>query len=417
MTLQGHHLVLGVTGGIAAYKSCDLVRRMIERGASVQVVMTEAACRFVGAASFTALSGRPALTDPWSGANNGMPHIDLSREASGILIAPATADFMARLVNGQTNDLLSSLCLASDRPIWVAPAMNRQMWSHPATQANIKLLRERGVGIWGPGNGEQACGETGDGRMLEPLEIIAHLEEALQSIERPPTPPLRGLLARRRVVITAGPTFEPIDPVRGITNRSSGQMGYAIAQACAEAGAEVTLVSGPVSLATPMGVNRLNVTTALEMQAAVDRALSSCSTSDVFIGVAAVADWRPIATRPDKIKKETGGSLASLEWIENPDILAGVGTRPPSQRPFTVGFAAEIGQLSGMGQALQAKRERKSADLLVGNIATESLQQSSAELMICSADDTTPWPRREKAVQAAHLVIEIAKRLQEAESN
>lgn len=417
MTLQGHHLVLGVTGGIAAYKSCDLVRRLIERGASVQVVMTEAACRFVGTASFTALSGRPALTDPWSGANNGMPHIDLSREASGILIAPATADFIARMVNGQTDDLLSSLCLASDRPIWVAPAMNRQMWSHPATQANVALLRERGVGIWGPGNGEQACGETGDGRMLEPMEIIAHLEAALHSIERPSTPPLRGLLSKRRVVITAGPTFEPIDPVRGITNRSSGRMGYAIAQACAEAGAEVTLVSGPVTLPTPMGVNRLDVTTALEMQAAVDQALSSCGPSDVFIGVAAVADWRPIATRQDKIKKETGGSLASLEWIENPDILAGVGARPASQRPFTVGFAAEIGQLSGMGEALQAKRKRKAADVLVGNIATESLQKSSAELMICGPDDTTPWPRRDKAVQAANLVIEIARRLQEAESN
>lgn len=417
MTLQGHHLVLGVTGGIAAYKSCDLVRRLIERGASVQVVMTEAACRFVGAASFTALSGRPALTDPWSGANNGMPHIDLSREASGILIAPATADFMARMVNGQTNDLLSSLCLASDRPIWIAPAMNRQMWSHPATQANVTLLRERGIGIWGPGNGEQACGETGDGRMLEPLEIVAHLEQALQAIERPSIPPLRGLLAKRRVVITAGPTFEPIDPVRGITNRSSGQMGYAIARACADAGAEVTLVSGPVSLPTPMGVNRLDVTTALEMQAAVDQALARCGPSDVFIGVAAVADWRPIAIRQDKIKKETGGSLASLEWIENPDILAGVGSRPASQRPFTVGFAAETGQLSGMGQALQAKRTRKSADLLVGNIAAESLQKSSAEWMVCGPTDTAPWPRRDKAVQAAHLVIEIAKRLQEAESN
>jgi phosphopantothenoylcysteine decarboxylase/phosphopantothenate--cysteine ligase len=305
--LKGRHLVLGVTGGIAAYKSCELVRRLRDAGCSVQVVMTEGALRFVGAASFQALSGRPVLSDLWDPrVANGMPHIDLSRESDGILVAPASASFMARLVQGQASDLLTTLCIAREVPLWLAPAMNRQMWENPAVQDTVSRLSGQGVALWGPASGDQACGEVGPGRMLEPDALIEQLAAALHGLTVRGALPLRGLLAERRVVITAGPTFEPIDPVRGITNRSSGTMGYALAQACAEAGAQVTLVSGPVRLDCPAGVRRVSVTTAREMASAVEAALEGVRAHDLFIGVAAVADWRPELASEHKLKKDQG---------------------------------------------------------------------------------------------------------------
>ncbi|MGA0013015.1 MAG: bifunctional phosphopantothenoylcysteine decarboxylase/phosphopantothenate--cysteine ligase CoaBC [Burkholderiaceae bacterium] len=324
--LDGCHLVLGVTGGIAAYKACELVRRLQDLGASVQVVMTEGAKHFVTETTFQALSGRPVISDQWTDSvQNGMPHIDLARESDGIVVAPASADFLAKLCHGQTDELLLSLCLARDVPLWVAPAMNRQMWENPATQDNIRLLGERGIRLIGPDQGEQACGEIGLGRMVEAEHIAQTLA---QEVTSPPTdrvPPVRGRLHGRHVLITAGPTEEPIDPIRVITNRSSGQMGYALARAAQQAGARVTLVSGPVNLRTPLGVARVAVRTAQDMQRAVEQALPA----DVFIGVAAVADWRVDHPSTEKLKKQSGQGLSDLTWVENPDILAGVGGPPP----------------------------------------------------------------------------------------
>ncbi len=347
--MQGKRILLGVTGGIAAYKSAELVRRLRERGADVQVVMTAAAREFVGALTFQALSGRPVRTDLWdSAAEAAMGHIELARWAEVVLVAPATADFLARLAQGRADDLLATLCLASAAPIAVAPAMNRLMWANAATVANIERLRARGVQVLGPAAGAQACGEVGEGRMLEPNELAEHLDALL-----PAAGPLRG----RRVLITAGPTRERIDPVRFISNRSSGKMGFAVAQAAREAGAEVVLVSGPVALPTPAGVRRVDVESAEAMYAAVEAEVAG---ADIFISTAAVADYRPTHPSGQKIKKTN--ERLQLEMERTIDVLASVAARP--NRPFVVGFAAET---EAVEHNARAKLVRKNLDMIAAN--------------------------------------------------
>ena len=395
--LAGRHLLLGVTGGVAAFKACELARELQRRGATVQVAMTDAATRFVGTATFQALTGRPVFVDAWDGrVDNGMPHIDLSRGADAILVAPATADFIAKVAHGLADDLLSTLVLARDCPLLVAPAMNRQMWSAAPTQRNVATLRGDGVAILGPGSGEQACGETGDGRMLEALELV---EETIAFFV-----PKR--LAGRRVLVTAGPTFEPIDPVRGITNLSSGKMGYAVARACRHAGAEVVLVSGPTALEAPLGVRRVDVRTAREMLAAVQAELPG---QDAFVSVAAVADWRVANASDRKLKKTAGGAPPSLEFAQNPDILATVAGTPGA--PYCVGFAAETEDLEANAQD---KRRRKGVPLLVGNLGHATFGRDDNELLIVDAEGVTRVPRASKTELAARLVAEIARRLPEA---
>jgi phosphopantothenoylcysteine decarboxylase/phosphopantothenate--cysteine ligase len=342
-------ILLGVTGGIAAYKSAELVRRLREQGAEVQVVMTEGAQHFVGAATFQALSGRSVRSNLWDpAAEAAMGHIELARWADRIVVAPASADFLARLAHGLANDLLTTLCLATDAPISVAPAMNRLMWSNPATQANVATLRSRGVTIVGPAEGEQACGETGLGRMVEPADILA----ALTVREASPGP-----LAGRKVVVTAGPTRERIDPVRFITNRSSGKMGYAVAEALREAGADVVIVSGPVSVATPAGVRRVDVETAEQMMDAVRAELPG---TDIFIAAAAVSDYRPVQAAAEKIKKTSDSLMIALS--RTTDILATVAAG--TQRPFVVGFAAET---QNVERNALAKLEGKFLDMIAAN--------------------------------------------------
>jgi len=423
LPLLHRHFIVGITGGIAAYKTCELVRRLQDAGATVQVVMTEAATRFVSAMTFQALSGRPVYLDAWSvpaisGPANGMAHIDLSREADAILVAPASADFMARLVTGQSNDLLTTLCLAREIPLLVAPAMNKQMWQQPATQRNAAQLRHDGVQILGPAAGAQACGEVGDGRMLEPADLLQAMIQAFSAgagagAAKSLTPNIRGVLEGKKAVITAGPTYEPIDPVRGITNRSSGKMGYALAQALHEAGAVVTLISGPVNLQTPTGVHRADVTTAQEMADAVTSALDT-QAADLFIGVAAVADWRPKLIAPEKMKKDSGGNLSEIEWIENPDILAMVAKRTPA--PFCVGFAAESGTQSDLKTLLPRKRERKQVPLLVGNVGPNTFGADENQILLCDEQGLHPLPPNSKINLARILVFEIAKRLSTDES-
>ncbi len=417
MRLIHRHFVIGITGGIAAYKTCELVRRLQDEGATAQVVMTEGGTQFISPLTFQALSGRPVYTNAWespqqSGPDNGMPHIDLSREADAILVAPASADFLSRLASGQTNDLLSTLCLARETPLLVAPAMNRQMWQNPATQRNVELLRNDGVTILGPGSGPQACGETGDGRMLEAQELLTALIERFGQDSSPSPavngPNIRGVLQDRHVVITAGPTFEPIDPVRGITNRSSGKMGFALAKAAAQAGARVSLIAGPVSLATPDKVNRINVATAQEMFNAVNKVLTATA-ADCFIGVAAVADWRPKTVADGKIKKETGANLSAIEWVENPDILAHVAGLP--NPPYCVGFAAESGDFDDLKSVLPNKRLRKNVPLLVGNIGAATFGADHNQVMLCDATGLTPLHNTTKDQLAVELIFEIAKRL------
>jgi phosphopantothenoylcysteine decarboxylase/phosphopantothenate--cysteine ligase len=347
--MQGKRILLGVTGGIAAYKSAELVRRLRERGADVQVVMTAAAREFVGPLTFQALSGRPVRTDLWdSAAESAMGHIELARWADAVLVAPATADFLARLAQGRADDLLATLCLASAAPIAVAPAMNRLMWANAATVANIERLRARGVQVLGPAEGAQACGEFGEGRMLEPTELAEQLDALL-----PAAGPLRG----RRVLITAGPTRERIDPVRFISNRSSGKMGFAVAQAAREAGAEVVLVSGPVALPTPPGVRRVDVESAEAMYAAVEAEVNG---TDIFISTAAVADYRPAHPSGQKIKKTS--ERLQLEMERTVDVLASVAARP--NRPFVVGFAAET---ESVEHNARAKLLRKNLDMIAAN--------------------------------------------------
>lgn len=394
--LEGKRILLGVTGGVAAFKAAYLARELQRRGAAVQVAMTEAATHFVGTATFQALTGHPVFTDQWdTRIDNGMAHIELSRAADALLIAPASADFLAKLANGLCDDLLSTLCLARDCPLLVAPAMNLQMWAHPATQRNVARLREDGVTVLGPGSGDQACGETGDGRMLEAEELA----EAMEAFFVPKR------LAGRRVLLTAGPTFEPIDPVRGITNLSSGRMGFAVARACRQAGAEVVVVAGPSAQPTPMGVRRIDVTTAEQMHRAVMGQLDA-GRFDVFVAVAAVADWRVANYSASKLKKSDGGAPPALEFAQNPDILATVARRPDA--PWCVGFAAESEDLEANGAA---KREKKGVPLLVGNIGHETFGRDENELLLIDETGGRRLPRASKEALAAELVAEIATRL------
>src|SRR5947208_2168166 len=347
--MQGKRILLGVTGGIAAYKSPDLVRRLRDRGAEVQVVMTGGAREFVTPTTFQAVSGRTVRCDLWdAAAEAAMGHIELARWADGVLIAPASADFLARLATGQANDLLSTLCLATEAPIAVAPAMNHVMWANAATRANVATLAQRGVQVFGPAEGDQACGEIGEGRMLEPVELAERVLALL---------PASGALAGRRVLITAGPRRERIDPVRFVSNRSSGKMGFAVAQAAREAGATVVLVAGPVSLPTPPGVARIDVESAADMLAAVLRELPG---TDIFISTAAVADYRPARAAEQKIKK-TAESL-ELAMERTADVLATVAAR--ADRPYAVGFAAET---ESVEQNARTKLMKKNLDMIAAN--------------------------------------------------
>ena len=399
--LLGRHIVLGLSGGIACYKSAELVRLLTKAGATVQVVMTEAAEAFITPVTLQALSGRSVYTSQWDAREaNNMAHINLSREADAVLIAPASADFIARLVQGRADELLSLLCLARPRercPLIVAPAMNREMWSHPATQRNVALLQADGAHVFGPGSGDQACGETGDGRMLEPADLLADLISFL----RPKT------LAGKRLLITAGPTFEPIDPVRGITNHSSGKMGFAIARAAAEAGAEVTLVAGPVHLPTPRGVRRLDVMTAQQM---FDTVLPQAAQHDVFIATAAVADWRPATLAEHKIKKEGKKQAPTFELTENPDILAAVASL--ARPPYCVGFAAESERLL---EHARAKLQRKRIPLIVGNLGPATFGRDDNSLLLVDANTARPLPadgsQADKLTLARALMDELASRL------
>jgi len=347
--MQGRRIIVGVTGGIAAYKAAELVRRLIERGAEVQVVMTAAAGQFVTATTFQALSGRPVRDSLWdAAAEAAMGHIELARWADLIVVAPATADFLARLAHGQADDLLTTLCLATEAPMAVAPAMNRIMWANAATQANVALLQQRGVQVLGPAEGDQACGETGPGRMLEAVQIADLVAPMVQ---------VQGPLSGRRVLITAGPTREALDPVRFISNRSSGKMGYAVAQALREAGAEVVLVSGPVALGAPAGVRRVAVESAAQMMASVQRELPGTA---IFIGAAAVADYRPNECAQDKIKKTC--DCLQLEMSRTDDIISAVAAS--AERPFVVGFAAET---TAVEQHAREKLLRKNLDMIAAN--------------------------------------------------
>ena len=398
MDLAGKHIVLGLSGGIACYKAADFTREMVKAGATVQVVMSEAAERFITPVTMQALSNRPVFTSQWDAREaNNMAHINLTREADAIVVAPASADLMAKLVQGRADDLLSLMCLARPMgrcPLLLAPAMNREMWAHPATRRNAAQLRADGTVMFGPGNGDQACGEIGDGRMLEPTDLLAELVAFFQP----------KLLSGKRVLITAGPTFEPIDPVRGITNRSSGKMGFAIARAAAEAGAVVTLVAGPVHLAAPRGVRRIDVLTAQQM---FDAVMAEASASEVFVATAAVADWRPAICHDHKIKKQAGAKAPpGFELIENPDILAAVARLP--QPPYCVGFAAESHDLL---KHAREKRLRKGVPLIVGNLGPATFGQDDNALTLIDANGERELPRADKLTLARQLVAEIAARV------
>jgi phosphopantothenoylcysteine decarboxylase/phosphopantothenate--cysteine ligase len=399
--LAGKHIVLGLTGGIACYKAAELCRALVKEGATVQVVMTEAAGQFITPVTMQALSNRPVYHSQWDAReHNNMAHINLSREADAILIAPASADFMAKLLHGRADDLLSLMCLArpiETVPLLVAPAMNREMWANPATQRNVAQLKADGVHVLEVGSGDQACGEVGDGRMLEADEL---LEEVITFFARKS---LRG----QRVLVTAGPTYEAIDPVRGITNRSSGKMGFAIARAAHEAGADVTLVAGPVHLPTPRGVRRVDVRSARDMQLAVE---AESQFATVFVATAAVADWRPASSAEQKIKKDGSGAVPALSFVENPDILAAVaqGTRAKSGALYCVGFAAESHDLLAHAQA---KRSRKGVPLLVGNIGPATFGQDDNQLLLVDEKGVNELPRADKLTLARQLVDEIARRL------
>jgi phosphopantothenoylcysteine decarboxylase/phosphopantothenate--cysteine ligase len=385
---QGKRIVLGVTGGVAAYKAAELVRLLIKAGAQVDVALTAAGAQFVGAATFQALTGRRVWQTLWDERmDSGMAHIDLTRGAAAMLVAPATADFLAKLAHGLADDLLSTLCLARDCPLLVAPAMNRQMWENPATQRNVAQLRADGVSILGPAHGEQACGEVGDGRMLEAAELFDDLHAFLQAKS----------LAGKCVLLTAGPTFEALDPVRGLTNSSSGKLGFSLARACAEAGAEVTLVAGPVALATPRGVRRIDVRSATQMREAVMQALPG---QHVFIGVAAVADYRPRQAFAHKVKKGAGGLTLELE--ANPDILAEVAALPDA--PFCVGFAAES---RDMEKYAEGKRVAKKLALVVGNLVQDGLGGDTNAVTLFDTAGAHVLPPAEKSEVARSIVAHI----------
>jgi len=396
MDLAGKKIVLGLTGGVACYKAAELTRALGKAGAQVQVVMTDAATHFITPVTMQALSGQPVVTDQWDArVANNMPHIDLTRDADAIVIAPCSADFIFKLAHGACDDLLSTLCVA--RPdtlrLMVAPAMNVEMWQNPATRRNVAQLKADRIAVLGPDAGEQACGETGMGRMLEPEQL---LEEIIASFQP-------NLLVGKSVLITAGPTFEPIDPVRGITNLSSGKMGYAIARAAREAGADVTLVSGPTALATPYGVHRINVQTAQQMH---DVVMSRIGAQHVFIAVAAVADWRVANVSAQKLKKNAAGDAPSLAFEQNADILAAVAAL--EHAPYCVGFAAESENLLEYGEA---KRKKKNIPLLVGNIGHQTFGQDQNELVLFDDQGHTALPLADKQKLARQLVREIAQRL------
>jgi phosphopantothenoylcysteine decarboxylase/phosphopantothenate--cysteine ligase len=383
-------ILLGVTGGIAAYKAAELVRRLSERSVDVHVVMTQAACGFITPATLQALSGNPVFTDMWDPRiRDSMAHIELSRDKHLIVIAPATADFLAKLAVGIADDLLSTLCLARDCPLVVAPAMNRQMWEHPATQRNVAQLNADRIEVLGPAAGDQACGEVGMGRMLEAIEIAQSVTALLAP----------KALAGVRMLVTAGPTFEAIDAVRGLTNQSSGKMGYAVARAAVEAGADVTLVSGPTSLTAPARVERVDVVSADDMLSAVKKRVAK---ADVFVSVAAVADYRPAKVSEQKIKK--GDRAVSLELVPNEDILAYVAALPKA--PFCVGFAAESEKLA---EYAEEKRRRKKVPLLAANLVQHAIGADDNEITLFDDEGAHPLPRAPKEVVARQLVAHIAK--------
>lgn len=398
--LANRRLVLGLSGGVACYKAAELLRLLVKAGASVRVVMTDAAQQFITPVTMQALSGQPVLTSQWdAGEPNNMAHINLTRDADAVIVAPASADLMAKLAQGRADELLSLLCLArpiARCPLLLAPAMNREMWSHPATQRNLAQLRADGATVLGPASGDQACGEVGDGRMLEAAELFEDIVAQLA-----PKP-----LAGERVLITAGPTFEAIDPVRGLTNRSSGKMGFALARAAREAGAEVTLVAGPVHLPTPRGVRRIDVQSAEQMLAAV---LPLAATHGIFVATAAVADWRPARLAEHKIKKDGKKQAPSFELTENTDILATVAALP--NPPFCVGFAAESEQLAVHARA---KLERKKLPLVVGNLGPATFGRDDNALLLVDARGDQPLPAdggtADKLTLARALVAEIARR-------
>jgi phosphopantothenoylcysteine decarboxylase/phosphopantothenate--cysteine ligase len=390
--LKGKRLVLGVTGGIAAYKAAELARLLVKEGAEVHAVLTQSGARFVTPATFQALTGRPAWTDMWDARMpDSMAHIDLSRGADAIVVAPASADFLAKLAHGLADDLLSTLCLARECPLIVAPAMNRQMWENPATQRNKSQLAQDGVIVLGPASGEQACGETGPGRMLE----AAELHDAVVGFFQP------KVLAGRRVLLTAGPTFEALDPVRGLTNPSSGKMGFALARAVRDAGAEVTLVCGPVSQPTPAGVARVDVLSAREMRDAVLRHVRE---TDIFIAVAAVADYRPEQTAAQKIKK--AAQPLTLTLLPNPDILAEIAALP--KPPFCVGFAAESENLD---EYAQGKRSAKKLPLVVGNLLRHGLGGEDNTIVMFDDEGRHPLGPAAKIEIARGIVARIGQML------
>jgi phosphopantothenoylcysteine decarboxylase/phosphopantothenate--cysteine ligase len=399
--LQGKHIVLGLSGGIACYKSAELTRELIKAGATVQVVMTEAAEHFITAVTMQALSGRAVATSQWDAREpNNMAHINLSREADAVLVAPASADFIAKLAQGRADELLSLLCLArplnaggATCPLLLAPAMNREMWSHPATQRNLAQVVADGAVVLGPGHGDQACGEVGDGRMLEAEELRDELIAFFQP----------KVLAGQRVLITAGPTFEAIDPVRGITNLSSGKMGFAIARAAQEAGAQVTLVAGLVHLPTPRHVRRIDVKSAQQMHDAV---LPLAAQHSVFVATAAVADWRPASSADQKIKKDGSGRMPTIEMTENPDILAAVARL--ADRPYCVGFAAESHDLA---RHAREKLLRKNVPLVVGNLGPATFGRDDNTLLLVDAQGDRELATADKLSLARELVREIAQRL------
>ena len=400
-TLAGKHIVLGLSGGIAAYKSAELCRALVKAGVTVQVVMTQAAEQFMTSVTMQALSGRPVFTSQWDPREaNNMAHINLSREADAIVVAPASADFMSKLLHGGADELLSLMCLArplDSVPLIVAPAMNREMWSNPATRRNVAQLKADGLHVLDVGEGDQACGETGDGRMLEAEEILQDLEAFFAP----------KLLLGKSVLVTAGPTYEAIDPVRGITNLSSGKMGFAIARAAQMAGAQVTLIAGPVHLPTPRGVRRVNVQSARQMLEAVTQQVDR---ANVFIATAAVADWRPANAAEQKIKKDGSGQTPQLGFVENPDILATVAhsARAQSGELFCVGFAAESHDLLAHATA---KRQRKGVPLLVGNIGPATFGQDDNALLLVDASGARELPHASKQVLAVELIADIARRL------
>src|SRR5471030_2343529 len=399
MELTGKKIVLGLSGGVACYKAADLCRALTKAGASVQVVMTDAATHFITPVTMQALSGNPVFSSQWDPrVENNMAHIDVTRGADAILIAPCSADFMYKLAHGVYDDLLSTMCLARPRnvPLLVAPAMNVEMWQNPATQRNAQQLRDDGITIFGPAAGEQACGEVGLGRMLEPLQL---LEEVIASFQP-------KVLAGKRILITAGPTFEAIDPVRGITNQSSGKMGYAVARAAREAGADVVLISGPTALATPHGVQRIDVQSAQQMYDAV---MAAVDHQHIFIAVAAVADWRIANSSQQKLKKKDDGSVPDLKFEQNPDILATVAARTTlAGHPYCVGFAAESENLIQFGAD---KREKKGIPLLVGNIGHHTFGQDDNTIILFDEYGHTILPRADKLTLARQLISEISKRI------